>query len=63
LELLIENLFILKKLDKFEEVTVYQDLSTGNVRLEYGPHLTDDTGKVIRASNEPNVVHFGIQST
>jgi hypothetical protein len=47
-----------KKLDKFEEVTVYQDLSTGNVRLEYGPHLTDDTGKVIRASNEPNVVHL-----
>ena len=47
-----------KRLDKFEEVTVYQDLSTGNVRLEYGPHLTDDTGKVIRASNEPGVIHL-----
>ena len=47
-----------KKIDKFEEVTVYQDLNTGNVRLEYGPHLTDDTGKVIRASNEPTVVHL-----
>jgi len=47
-----------KKIDEFEEVTVYQDLNTGNVRLEYGPHLTDDTGKVIRASNEPEVVHL-----
>ena len=47
-----------KKIDKFEEVTVYQDLNTGNVRLEYGPHLTDDTGKVIRASNEPTVVQL-----
>ncbi len=47
-----------KKIDKFEEVTVYQDLNTGNVRMEYGPHLTDDTGKVIRASNEPTVVQL-----
>ena len=47
-----------KKIDKFEEVTVYQDLNTGNVRLEYGPHLTDDTGKVIRGSNEPTVVQL-----
>ena len=47
-----------KKIDDFEEVTVYQDLNTGNVRMEYGPHLTDDTGKVIRASNEPTVVQL-----
>ena len=47
-----------KRLDEFEEATVYQDLSTGNVRLEYGPHLTDDTGKVIRASNEPTVIQL-----
>jgi hypothetical protein len=26
--------------------------------MEYGPHLTDDTGKVIRASNEPTVVQL-----
>ena len=47
-----------KKIDDFEEVTVYQDLNTGDVRLEYGPHLTDDTGKVIRASNEPEVIQL-----
>ena len=47
-----------KKIDNFEEVTVYQDLNTGNVRVEYGPHLTDDTGKVIRASNEPEVIQL-----
>ena len=47
-----------KKIDEVEEVTVYQDLNTGDVRLEYGPHLTDDTGKVIRASNEPTVIQL-----
>jgi|10_taG_2_1085330.scaffolds.fasta_scaffold22703_2 hypothetical protein len=47
-----------KKIDKFEEVTVYQDLNTGNVRVEYGPHLTDSKGKVIRASNDDQIIQF-----
>ena len=33
-------------------------MSTGNVRVEYGPRLLDDQGKVIRASNDAEVVHL-----
>jgi len=47
-----------KKIDDVDEVTVTQDLDTGNVTVEYGYHLTDDTGKVIRASNDPEVIHL-----
>jgi len=47
-----------KKLDEFEEATVYQDLDTGNVRVEYGPHVTNKEGKIIRAQNEEEVIHL-----
>jgi len=47
-----------KKIDDVDEVTVYQDLDTGNVRVEYGPHATDDTGKFIRASNDEQVIQL-----
>jgi hypothetical protein len=51
-----------KKIDDVDEVTVHQDLDTGNVRVEYGYHLTDDTGKVIRASNDPEVIHLSYKA-
>ena len=51
-----------KKIDDVDEVTVYQDLDTGNVTVEYGYHLTDDTGKVIRASNDPEVIHLSYKA-
>jgi hypothetical protein len=41
-----------------EEVTVYQNLDTGNVRVEYGGPVMDKKGNVIRASNDPEVVHL-----
>ena len=41
-----------------DEVTVYQNLDTGNVRVEYGPPLLDKKGKVIRATNDQEVVHL-----
>jgi hypothetical protein len=41
-----------------EEVTVYQNLDTGNVRVEYGPPLLDEQGRVIRASNDSGVLHL-----
>lgn len=47
-----------KKINDFEEVTVTRELDTGDILVEYGPHMTDETGKVIRASNEPSVVRF-----
>ena len=47
-----------KSISKTEDVTVYQDLDTGNVRVEYGGPEFDKTGKVIRASNDPDVVHL-----
>jgi hypothetical protein len=55
-----------KKISAGEEVTVYQDLNTGNVRVEYGPHLVrgtrvDAAGKKIdiyRAKNDPETVHL-----
>ena len=46
------------KLNEFEDVTVYRELDTGNVRVEYGPSEFDKTGKVIRASNDPDVVYL-----
>jgi hypothetical protein len=52
-----------KKIDDVDEVTVYQDLDTGNVTVEYGHHLTDDTGKVIRASNDPEVIHLSYKAS
>jgi hypothetical protein len=52
-----------KKIDDVDEVTVYQDLDTGNVTVEYGYHLTDDTGKVIRASNDPEVIHLSYKAS
>jgi hypothetical protein len=47
-----------KKINDLEEVTVTRELDTGDILVEYGPHMTDETGKVIRASNEPGVVSF-----
>ena len=40
-----------KKISKGEEVTVYQDMNTGNVRIEYGPAHP-------RASNDLSTVHL-----
>ena len=40
-----------KKISKGEEVTVYQDMNTGNVRIEYGPTHP-------RASNDLSTVHL-----
>ena len=47
-----------KSISKTEDVTVYQNLDTGNVRVEYGSPEFDKTGKVIRASNDSDVVHL-----
>ena len=55
-----------KKIGPNEEVTVYHDLDTGNIRVAYGDSLhkgtrVDATGKeidVFRASNDPGVVHL-----
>jgi len=47
-----------KKINPNEEVTVYQNMDTGNVRVEYGPSVFDKKGNVIRASNDSNVVHL-----
>jgi len=47
-----------KKIGKGEEVTVYQDMNTGNVRIEYGPPVLNKQGKVIRASNDLETVHL-----
>jgi len=47
-----------KKISKTEEVTVYQDMNTGNVRIEYGPPVLNKQGKVIRASNDLETVHL-----
>ena len=47
-----------KKIASGEEVPVYQNLDTGNVRVEYGPPLLDEQGNVIRASNDMNTVHL-----
>jgi len=47
-----------KKIGKGEEVTVYQNMDTGNVRVEYGPHIFNKEGKVIRPSNDNQVVHL-----
>ena len=46
------------KVNEFEDVTVYRELDTGNVRVEYGPPEFDEAGKVIRASNDNAVIHF-----
>ena len=46
------------KVNEFEDVTVYRELDTGNVRVEYGPPEFDEAGKVIRASNDNEVIHF-----
>jgi len=46
------------KVDEFEDVTVYRELDTGNVRVEYGSPEFDEAGKIIRASNDPGVVHL-----
>jgi hypothetical protein len=47
-----------KKINQFDEVTVYNNLDTGNVRVQYGPPLLDKKGKVIRATNDNQVVHL-----
>ncbi len=47
-----------KSISKTEDVTVYQNLDTGDFRVEYGSPEFDKTGKVIRASNDPDVVHL-----
>jgi hypothetical protein len=41
-----------------DEVTVYRNLDTGNVRVEYGPPLLDEQGKVIRASNDNAIINL-----
>jgi len=41
-----------------EEVTVYQNLDTGSVRVEYGGPVFNKEGQVVRASNEPDVVYL-----
>ena len=46
------------KVNEFEDVTVYRELDTGNVRVEYGPPEFDEAGKVIRASNDNEVVYL-----
>ena len=45
-------------MNEFEDVTVYRELDTGNVRVEYGSPEFDKTGKVIRASNDPDIVYL-----
>ena len=45
-----------KKINQFEEVTVYNNLDTGNVRVEYGPPVLTKEGKVMR--NDLEVVHL-----
>jgi hypothetical protein len=47
-----------KKISPTEEVTVYQDMNTGNVRVEYGPPVMDKKGNIIRATNDQEVVHL-----
>ena len=47
-----------KKINQFDEVTVYQNMDTGNVRVEYGPPPLDKKGNVIRASNDMETVHL-----
>ena len=47
-----------KKINQFDEVTVYQDMNTGNVRVEYGSHIFNKEGKVIRPSNDLSTVHL-----
>ena len=47
-----------KSISKTEDVTVYQNMDTGNVRVEYGSPEFNKAGKVIRASNDPDVVHL-----
>ena len=47
-----------KSISKTEDVTVYRNLDTGNVRVEYGSPEFDKTGKIIRASNDQEVVHL-----
>jgi len=41
-----------------DEVTVYRNLDSGNVRVEYGPSLLDEQGKIIRASNDNAVINL-----
>jgi hypothetical protein len=41
-----------------DEVTVYRNLDSGNVRVEYGPPLLDEQGKIIRASNDNAVINL-----
>jgi hypothetical protein len=41
-----------------DEVTVYRNLDSGNVRVEYGPPLLDEQGKVIRASNDNAIINL-----
>ena len=45
-------------LDDVEDVTVYRDLDSGNVHVEYGPQTFDENGKVVRASNDTETVHL-----
>jgi hypothetical protein len=55
-----------KKIGPHEEVTVYRNMDTGDVRVEYGTELfvgkrINNKGKeidVIRASNDPETVHL-----
>jgi len=41
-----------------DEVTVYRNLDSGNVRVEYGPPLLDEQGKIIRASNDNAIIQL-----
>jgi hypothetical protein len=46
------------KLGETEAVTVYNNIDNGYIRVEYGGPEFDKTGKIIRASNDPEVVHL-----
>ena len=41
-----------------DEVTVYRNLDSGDVRVEYGGPLLNKEGRVVRASNDPDIVYL-----
>ena len=47
-----------KKIPGGDEATVYQNLDTGNITVEYGGPLMNKKGQIMRASNDPDVIHL-----
>ena len=45
-----------KPISKTEEVTVYRNLDNGDSHVEYGPRIFDENGKVVRASNDNEII-------